>query len=206
MIVAANQARLILSGRKTQHRIPRKPNERRCPYRGGRSYVLQSRSTGKDYGRVRVLSTGSQWLEAISEQEAHVEGFPSRDEFLGWFKATYPPWIDQVWVLVIEPDEELRLLVPASRGSAASEHGYTSNPARAMRHEPEAVDEQTQQRLTQEARELYRDALEDRLRVLEELPLTKRLEWVERQCTAARVKSDLRVIRERLEDAKRKAS
>ncbi len=173
MIFGAALARKALTGAKTQTRRPVRDG-RLCRYRVHHTYAVQPGRGKPEAGRILVTAVRQQRLGDITLREAHAEGFRTTDDFrqawvhihdARWFDALAGRVLDErrpimvldrfnarhadtpVWVIEFTlPVDPVRLL--ADRHARAD---YVDHHARAMADEPEAVDADTQRRITRDA-------------------------------------------------------
>jgi hypothetical protein len=164
VIFGAQLARKALTGAKTQTRRPTRGRE--CRYRVHHTYSVQPGRGKPEAGRILVTAVREQRLGDITLREAHAEGFRTTDDFkAAWVQIHDRRWVDAygedallyrfaarhfdtpVWVIEFTlPVDPVRLL--ADRNARAD---YVDHHARAMADEPEAVDEDTQRRITRDA-------------------------------------------------------
>lgn len=124
----------IKAGRKTQTRRLCKPGERlsyldglkamsnarvldrrqHVRYRVGGHYSMCPGRGQRRVGLIRLSAIRLELVAVISEKDSDAEGFHSRDEFLGYWRALYPhldPVLTPVWVLsfqyISEPEERV---------------------------------------------------------------------------------------------------
>jgi hypothetical protein len=90
-------------------------------------------------------------------------------------------------------DEGTRRLLHRS-----SEYGYTTNPARALRAEPEAVSADTQDQLTLRSRRTARDAQLEEWRVRRDR-IERELDWLHTQRFQRDVTTQARALRRQLD-------
>jgi hypothetical protein len=206
LILAPEQARLVLAGKKTQMRVPiTQPKNVTRP--NGTSYLStpQTFPVGKPHTlrsdlHVIVTDTAIVTLGDITQRDAIAEGHKTTDAFRVWWVSTHDkPWVNRyvlkhdsspsedmavarfhqhhaqrdVWAItfMLDREQKPRFLAPTGHGD---ELGYTSTAAQGIPHEPQAVDEFSQARISADAREM--DALRaagvaerdlDRLRALD---------------------------------------
>lgn len=164
MIVTAQEARRIASGRKTEHRIRR---TRRPPdigavipisYRTPNTFLGYEpdgtpRTETKLACRVRVDYVRPGELHEVTKDDARLEGYRS----VALLMAAWgdPEDETRVWIIgfTVLAEDRPRLMTPTSRIIAGRQGDYVDTPARAMRDEPEAVDEATVNRFVHEARD-----------------------------------------------------
>lgn len=89
MIFAPSMLEKVLSGEKTVTR--RRPASGRIQYTKGRSLSVQPGRGVRGVARIRVLSVRNEKLLAITEDEAHREGFGSVDDFRDFWESMYGP-------------------------------------------------------------------------------------------------------------------
>ena len=197
MIVSAQDAKRISSGRKTQLRIPRHRRAPECdrviPITYHEPVAFSHRTEPVTLCRVKILQRWESEVFAISESEVEAEGCETRDEFLEqWGRYNF-----DVWVLRFELDRRDRPRLLTSRIVAGRQGAYVDNPIRALPDEPEAVDAETLEWITREAR--YSDRRRERQRREEraELPFDQQLRALEQEAWSRHVciRSELRAIR-----------
>lgn len=71
----------ILSGEKTVTRRPVKMRGEQCHYEVGKIYAIQPGMARVSVGRVRVITAAPVLLDPITDDEAHLEGFPDANAF-----------------------------------------------------------------------------------------------------------------------------
>lgn len=161
MIFSAKLARLVIEGKKTQTRRRIKPGEDYCRYKAGRDYAVQvpapkdskARARTKEGVRIEVLDVRSEPLSGITYEDALAEGFKSREEFFDYWCHLYGERADLgelVWVIAFKAqlDIDRYLHVDSSRG-------YTNRRRDGLPDEPPAVDEETQERITENSLHTY---------------------------------------------------
>ena len=172
MIFRPELARKIARGEKTQTRRPVKPGEKHCRYREGRDYAVQPGRGKPSSFRILILAVEGQALGDLTYRDARAEGFKTRDEFQAYWRSLYDGRWDpdeRVWAIrfrLLTSHDKPRLLMPIGAGhhdphanpgvDTPADHGYTADPRRAVRDEPEAVDQATQDRYARHAREAER--------------------------------------------------
>lgn len=216
MIFTSQQVRAILAGRKRQFRIPR-ALEHECPYDVGHSYAAQRHRGEEESERIRVTAVREQLLHELTEEEARLEGFNSRADFMAAWWDKYRggcgpgpptmPWIEvPVWVVEIEPDREHRPRLMSSSLIAGKRGPYTNNPREALDTEAgEAIDPETQKRFTEDARAKEQRERERRRAENELRRLSERLADLEDAAAQGKdVARDLGRIRQGIEVAEKK--
>lgn len=167
MIFTPANARQISRGQKTQTRRPIKPGETKCRYKPGHTYAVQPGRGKPSVCRIEILTVAEQRLGDLTYQDARAEGYKIRDDFWAAWADIHGGAADlaqPVWAITFRLHADVpRLLVPGTGGArydpkdegkpdTPGDHGYTTNPARAMRDEPEAVPADTQERMARDAR------------------------------------------------------
>lgn len=169
MIFSGRLARLVLRGSKTQTRRPVKPQHSDERYRVGQTHAVQPGRGRAAVGRILLTDVRREAVVAITLPDAVAEGFRGVADFartwIHHYDPAYRPALEhasdpevldrfaarfadqEVWVLTFELDEtaDPRFL------HRHSERGYTSSPRDAVEDEPEAIDEATQRRITEQA-------------------------------------------------------
>jgi hypothetical protein len=224
-------ARKALTGAKTQTRRPVLAGKL-CRYRVHHTYSVQPGAGRPEAGRILVTAVRQQRLGDITLREAHAEGFRTTDEFRqAWVHIHDARWVDTVdasyerlyysailerfesrhadtpvWVIEFcLPVDPVRLL--ADRNARAD---YVDHHARAMADEPEAIDEDTQRRITRDAgmrdTQLRAVSAAQREAELGLLTLGERLDRVVASMRADRQSStsDVRVLAKRVDALERK--
>lgn len=229
MIFGAQLARKALAGTKTQTRRPIRA-DRLCRYRPHHTYAVQPGRGKPEAGRILVTAVRQQRLGDITLREAHAEGFRTTDDFrVAWVSIHDARWISAhdeahgedarvlrrfddrhadtpVWVIEFTlPVDPVRLL--ADRNARAA---YVDHHSRAMPDEPEAIDEETQRRITRAAglREAQQHAVTGAQREAElgRLTIGARLDRVlaSMHADAQSATSDVRVVEKRVDALERK--
>lgn len=191
----------VLRGEKTQTRRPASSSDPANRYRPGMRRAVQK---GRGiHGEAHIIITDVR-LEAVGDitfEDARAEGFRTRDDFKAyWIELHDKKWLEreeeengdwaalkelrilarfdqrhahkQVWVLTFELDRTERPRLLADRNAKTD---YVDAPARALDHEPEAIDATTQNRFSQEghkgwmARESQREIDRERMAAEERL-------------------------------------
>ncbi len=228
MIFGAALARKALTGAKTQTRRPIRDG-RHCRYRVHHTYAVQPGRGKPEAGRILVTAVRQQRLGDITLREAHAEGYRTTDDFrVAWVNINEARWVSArgddlpldvvldrfdrihadtpVWVIEFRlPVDPVRLL--ADRNARAA---YVDHHARAMADEPEAVDEETQRRITRDAglrdTQLRAVSAAQREAELGLLTLGERLDRAIASMVADRqsATSDVRVVEKRVRALERK--
>jgi hypothetical protein len=112
VIFSPENARLVLSGQKTETRRIAKPGEP-CRYQEGRTYAVQEGRGKPGIGRIEVLSVRKEELGEIRNDGARREGFRSVDGFFTyWWKLHGKvDLLQDVWVIcfrLVEPEKGLK--------------------------------------------------------------------------------------------------
>ena len=141
MIFKPELAKKVSAGAKTVTRRIIKDGERECRYKPNRVYALQSGRGKPSIGQITVMDVCKQRLGEITYKDARKEGFRTTDEFRAYWTTLHGIY-DQdqfVWVIsFVKGDVTDRpRLLNARPGPPSGD--YTDNPARAIRHEAEAV-------------------------------------------------------------------
>lgn len=78
----------VLDGTKT---VTRRPVNARtdCPYQVGRDYAVCPGRGKRQLGRILVLRVWTEPVGAITDDEARLEGFPGREEFIAYWRQLY---------------------------------------------------------------------------------------------------------------------
>lgn len=231
MIFSPALARKVLVGSKTETRRPVREGKT-CRYRVGHTYAVQPGRGRAEEGRILVTGVYEQRLGDIAFVNARAEGFRTTADFKAeWMRLYDKAWVaahgaedldladetvaqrfedrhadTRVWVIqFMLPIDQIRLL--ADRHAKAD---YVDTPARAMPDEPEAVDEQTQERISKDARlrKAQQNSIDYAAREAELglLTLGQRLDRVVASMRADRqaASSDVRVIEKRVQSIERK--
>jgi hypothetical protein len=126
MIFKPRLVRLILAGKKTQTRRPRR-GEEECRYQVGRSYAVQPGRGMESVGRILITDVREELLHELTQPDAIREGFRTTEEFFDYWRELYregPVGLKvPVWVISFDLDRshQPRLL------HRQSERGYTIN-------------------------------------------------------------------------------
>ncbi len=82
----------VLDGSKTVTR------RRLSRYRVGKVYAVQPGRGKKHVGHIEIRSVNIEYLQAITEEEARLEGFTNRDAFMGYWISLHGAWHGQTEV------------------------------------------------------------------------------------------------------------
>lgn len=212
MIFRPELARKIARGEKTQTRRPVKPGEKHCRYREGRDYAVQPGRGKPSSLRILILAVEGQALGDLTYRDARAEGFKTRDEFQAYWRALYGSYDpgQPVWAIrfrLLTSHDKPRLLMPIGAGhhdphanpgvDTPADHGYTADPRRAVRDEPEAVDQATQDRYARHAREKERTTSQDVWRE-SRADLTRALDRLKAMAPGHRITREIREIEQRI--------
>lgn len=212
MIFRPELARKIARGEKTQTRRPVKPGEKHCRYREGRDYAVQPGRGKPSSFRILILAVEGQALGDLTYRDARAEGFKTRDEFQAYWRALYGSYDpgQPVWAIrfrLLTSHDKPRLLMPIGAGhhdphanpgvDTPADHGYTADPRRAVRDEPEAVDQATQDRYARHAREKERTTSQDVWRE-SRADLTRALDRLKAMAPGHRITREIREIEQRI--------
>lgn len=210
MIVGADQAHLILTGRKTQIRLPVEPG-RPEPVQPQHDYAIQKKIGGRAAFRVIIVSVHDERLGAISYRDARAEGHADRQAFWRHWAELHqlptPPAADDatlVWVIQLKPHLDPPRLLSRRPGIAGNE--YTHSPRQALNREPEAVSVAQQHQITQDAHDRYQLANAADIAAQEARSLSRRLrqETLEAFNAGVEITPELAEIKEQLELIRRK--
>lgn len=209
MIFPSRQAHMVISGKKTQSRRPRKPEHVRPPMRQGKSYPVSSGLGKPSIGRIEILAAIGQELGDITFEDARAEGFKTRDDFFKWWRGYYgnaDPSLP-VWTYVFAPTIERRYLAkrPAQGERMGETRDYVSSPHMSLRDEPEVVPADYQDKLIERAAERWDLHLKENLAAIDEMPLEARLRRLRAiQARGGNISRYLRAIESRIEAAEKK--
>ncbi len=107
MIFKSRLTKLILAGKKTQTRRPRR-GEEECRYHAGRSYAVQPGRGKESIGRILITEVREEMLHELSQADAIREGFRTTEEFFDYWRELYhegPVGLEvPVWVISFELD------------------------------------------------------------------------------------------------------
>lgn len=236
MIFAPALARKVLAGAKTQTRRAVQPG-RDCRYRPHHTYAVCPGRGKPAAGRILITDVREERAGDITFAGARAEGFRTTGEFkAAWVRLHDKAWVQReetrraqigaqlhddtivlrfdhrhvdtpVWVIEFTlPVDPVRLL--ADRHAKAD---YVDTQARALPDEPEAVDEQTQARISKDARmrKAQQTTVDSVLREAE-LGLLSLGERLDRAVASMRedrrsAASDVRVLEKRVGAIERKA-
>ena len=157
-------------------------------------------------GFIRILDVDQLHLGDIGEEDAAAAGWTHRSLFIAAWREEYgtgPLDPDaRCWAVTFELDQEHvpRLL------HQDSSHGYTNDPRLALAEEPEAVDEDAQARITEEAGRVYAvtHADEQRKRDARSLAAQLKEEAGRAQREGIDIDDNVLRIREELDEIRRK--
>lgn len=198
MIFKATLIRKIVAGTKTQTRRPAKPDED-CRYQTGKAYAVQPGRGRPHIARIRITHIRHEQLGDLTYDDARAEGFKTRQDFYDYWTELYGHVdVEQhVWVITFHLDREHkpRLL------HKDSTKGYTSNPAEAVPHEPEAVDGWVTQTYAAENRERYEGDREAELQRQQARSLAAKIRETEARARkqGIDVQPDLRALHAKLD-------
>lgn len=209
MIFPARHAHLVVSGKKTQSRRPRKPEHVRSPLRAGKSYPVSSGLGKPSIGRIEILAAIEQELGEITYEDARAEGFKTRDDFFNWWRSYYgnaDPCLP-VWTYVFQTTAERRYLAkrPGQGERMGETRDYVSRPHMSLRDEPEVVPAEYQAKLVEQAKERDNAYLKETLAEIDEMPLEARLKRLRAmQGRGGDISRHLRAIESRIAAAEKK--
>jgi len=209
VIFPARHAHLVVSGKKTQSRRPRKPEHVRSPMRAGKSYAVSSGLGKPSIGRIEILAAIEQELGDITFEDARAEGFKTRDDFFSWWRSYYgnaDPSLP-VWTYVFQTTTERRYLAkrPGQGERMGETRDYVSRPHMSLQDEPEVVPAEYQAKLAEQSRERWDTHMKDSLAEIDEMPLEARLKRLRGiQANGGDISRHLRAIESRIEAAEKK--
>lgn len=196
VILSAIDARRIAEGRKTQLRLPA---PRRAPDPGSVVPITFHEQVEFSHRQVAVRACHvfivERWrtrLYLVTEDEAIACGHHHRDEMLDVWERR-----DQVvWALRFELRDAHRPRLLSSQVIAGRQGAYVDNAQRALPDEPEAVDRQSQSRITEEANALDYHRRVKLWRERAELPFVEQLSGLKEEARARHIdiRSELRAI------------
>ncbi len=170
MIFSPTLVKKILSGRKTETRLPVKAAETICRYKPGRHYALQHKCGGREITRIEILAVERQCLGDITFESVRCEGFKTTDEFREYWIELYGHFDpDQdVWAIKFTlKGDPIRLLArDSSRGyveDVSQALGAGTRVATPSDIEPEAVSDQDAGLYTEDARERFNAGRQDEI-------------------------------------------
>lgn len=134
----------ILKGQTVDIRQPRKTDDPRWEI--GRDYLLSSRHKA----RFVCVDVRSQLLHEVDDEQARREVFKDREALFAYWRKTYGtgPLVEvPTWIITVELDRSHKLKLLA----ADSSHGYTTDPAHALRDAGEEVDDTYAERFSEQA-------------------------------------------------------
>ena len=142
MIIPTDLLNLIKAGKKTMHRTPTRDNEPTCRYQAGRAYAVQPSAGQPADIKITIIDQPRQArLGDITAHEARREGYRHQREYLDAWRTRHGHLdLDQpVWVLafVLGDQTDTPRLLAANPGGQRND--YVTQPARAMKGEPEAI-------------------------------------------------------------------
>lgn len=144
------------------------------------------------YCRVQVLSCSAAMLSDATERDAHLEGYRDLADLReDWGAGDQPVWVMR---FRLDVSHEPRFL--SERVVAGKQSDYVEVPARGLRHEPEAVDEDTQTLITLRAAQRDRARFEQRREEIKALGFDARLASLVAEARARHIdiRSELRAI------------
>lgn len=220
----------VLRGEKTETRRLVQPQDLGTKYRVGMRRAVQKGRGQPAEAHIVLIDVRRELLGAIDFDAARAEGFRTTGDFKrDWIERHDAKWVEamaelsgelaveadisdrfyqrwafkEVWVLTFELDRSERPRLLADRNAKAD---YVDAPARALDHEPEAVDAQTQARFSREgfqgwmAREKQRELDRERMLAHERLLRVQ----IEARAAGVDISQIEMVIRQRLREAERK--
>ncbi len=209
MIFPSRHAHLVISGKKTQSRRPRKPEHVRPPLRAGKSYPVSAGIGKPPIGRIEILAAIEQDLGDVTYEDARAEGFKTRDDFFNWWRSYYgnaDPSLP-VWTYVFQTTAERRYLAkrPGQGERMGETRDYVASAHMSLRDEPEVVPAEYQAKLVEQAKERWDQHLDDSLAEIDEMPLEARLKRLRGiQANGGDISRHLRAIESRIEAAEKK--
>lgn len=173
MIFPSRHAHLVISGKKTQSRRPRKPEHVRPPLRAGKSYPVSAGIGKPSIGRIEILAAIEQDLGDVTYEDARAEGFKTRDDFFNWWRSYYgnaDPSLP-VWTYVFQTTAERRYLAkrPGQGERMGETRDYVASAHMSLRDEPEVVPAEYQAKLVEEAKERWDEHLKGDLAEMDKL-------------------------------------
>jgi hypothetical protein len=196
VIVSEIDAEQIAEGRTTQLRLPvsrRAPDPGRVvPITFRERVEFSHRMIAVRVCYVTVIAVWRTRLYHVTDEEARGCGYADRAEMLDlWDRQDQP-----VWALKFERNFNHRPRLLSGRVIAGMQGGYVDHAKRALPDEPEAVDELTQRRLTNEGRSRSREHRKTTWRERAELPFDEQLRGfvVEARSRHVDIRSEVRAI------------
>lgn len=148
----ARTAHDVAAGKITLIRLPRTPGEAK-PYKPGRTLSVQTRPAQKTLCRVTIQTVTATTVGDLTFEQARAAGYRTReDAHAAWqLRYSHDDGLDPdepVWTVTfeVETSDRLRWL------AAASQYRYTQSRHRAFEPDAPAVDEDTLEWITDEAR------------------------------------------------------
>lgn len=149
--------------------------------------------------RCHVAEIREQDLQTVTDREAERSGYENRGalfQALGYIAAG-PNFEVPIWVIVLKPEEHIRLL------HRDSSHGYTENRHLALQDEPEAVSDADLQRYAEDAQLIAGQQAEIYNAAWERQSLVRRLEKIVNDPSTE--PAQLASLRKRIEQIERRA-
>jgi hypothetical protein len=237
VIVDPRHAHLIKTGAQTL--LIRPKQGPRKPYRPGKAYPVQVVVERRDEWtqetserretrcHVAVVEVDERQLHRATDDDARRAGFPGRDQLFDWWRERHGhrPELEvggrtlqvdtPVWVVTFKLDER-RFLVDGARAidplapAATDTRGYVHSAGAAMPEEPEAVDEDTQEQFSVQARarfeqgrrgEIEHRQARTRAAKLKEIQALARREGIDLEDEMARIDRELEAMRRKVDRA-----
>lgn len=201
MIFSREEARLILNGRKTQHRRTGKADN--PPFKLERQPVQrpsEDKSTQETVCHVLIRQMRWERLTDITEQDARREGHRSRHLFLKAWQETYGNTSHDVWVVEFELDrkEEPRFL--ARQQGQEHPQQYVGSRHGAI-DELEAVDDWTLSQFAKQNEERFTTAADQHIELLKRQLQQLRERYAKQ---GINVSPETRLIERKLQEIERK--
>jgi hypothetical protein len=217
VIVSRREARAIALGRQTQIRLPL---DRVAPKRSatipitfhfpnsdlGFDTLGEPKLDSRTECYVIVQEVWDAQLHMVTDEEARSEGHRSRVELLRAWRERRPEDGPAVQVRIVRFERDLshrpRFLTPTRSIRAGRVGDYTTSSSRALRGEPEVIDEFTERRLVREATARTEERQESQRWDLAQLPADQRLAAYENVARQRHVdiRDSVRLIRRRPDD------
>jgi hypothetical protein len=140
VILEENTVSRIISGEITQLRRPGP-----APWREGMTFPVGWKDHPAE-ARVKVVSVESQALRDAETRDAKREGYRTREELLEAWEGADPD--ELMWLVRFQLADPVRIL---PRNPDSMEANYVDHPSLGIPGEPEAVDEFTQERISEQA-------------------------------------------------------